>query len=180
MCQRYHKFSVFFPFFRLFLSSACRGCLACLFGFSCRGLPYLFIWLAWQTVAVSLFRCVADRARVCVFGVSRVSFAWPSSDCRCCRFCRFVCVCPFIGGGGSHPVAGSLAGCQALEQVFETSVRLFFRACFSECFQPNPDRIFAFWRWLSNRILTEPNRISNRIRTESFVSVSRCVFNRIF
>ena len=123
-----------------------------------------------------------------VFTLSRVAV------CRCCRLCRFVCVCDCVAvclslqvwqaltlsGGGCQAVRRSnKCSIRGLEQVFRTNFRRSFLGVWQN-FQPNPDRIFAFCRCVSNRILTEPNRVSvsqpNRIRTESWLRLQPNLF----
>ena len=159
-------FQVFLPFFVFGVSrvfSPCFGLSPCL---PCRGRSYLFIWLAWQIVSGWLSRCVADRARVCRFGVSRISRGSPSSACRCCRCCRSVCVWPCIGGGCSHPVA------VCVFRRFELS--RFRAVCIG-------GRLSAFRTNVSNKCSTaflgQSVRISNRI-LEIFNRI-RNFFNRI-
>lgn len=177
MSSSYHKFLLFFAFFPFFSCryqiviisyfcpvSACRpvcpvaGALTSLYG------------LAWQAVAAWLFRGVADRARVCRFGVSWIGGRLPSSACRCCRF---VSGLPCIGGGCSHPVAvcvsalqsvavsGGLYRWQAVRLSNKCFVQVFDWPSGSVCqnfqpnlgnfqpnpklFQPNPDRILIYF-----------------------------------
>ena len=170
---------------RVFLP--CFGVSPCL---PCRGRSYLLYGLAWQAVAGWLSRCVADRARVCRFGVSRIGGGLPSSACRCCRCCRFVSGLPNICGGCSHPVGrrvfrrfnlsrfraacigGRLAGCR-------TNVRKKARGGSNKCSKQVFDRPSgSVCQNFSNRILEIFNRIRNffnRILTEYLLFV----FNRI-
>jgi hypothetical protein len=89
-------FSPFFPFFlffSVFLCSACRGgscpVLACCGSWSVAGgLTSLYVPFGRLWQAVALVVCFGFLAGV--FTLSRVAV------CRCCRFCRFVCVCDCV------------------------------------------------------------------------------------
>jgi hypothetical protein len=164
------------------LSSACRACffpvLACRGSWSVAGgLTSLYVRLGYPWQALALLACRGFLAPV--FTLSRVAV------CRCCRFCRFVCVCDCVAvcvcpyrwqalalsrfRVAFVPVR--LSGFRtsvrqgAFEQVFETSVRQSIWVSLSE-FPTESNRIFA------NRILS----FFNRILTEFLL----WVFNRIF
>ena len=174
-------FSPFFPFFlffSVFLCSACRGgscpVLACCGSWSVAGgLTFLYVRLGYPWQALALLACRGFLAPV--FTLSRVAV------CRCCRFCRFVCVCDCmavcvclyqwqaltLSRGVCFELSRGVCGSQAFEQVFDKgrsnkfSKQGFDSQFESVCqnFQPNPDRIFCFFWRKSNRILTESDRI---------------------
>jgi hypothetical protein len=110
---------VFFSFFLPFFVFGVSRVFGLFFGFSPWALSYLFIWLTWHAVAKRLSKCVADIGRA--FLAYRLRAVGSVG--------LFVCAC--IAGGCSHPVAGSLAGCQALEQVFDCFLGPVFQNVFN-------------------------------------------------
>ena len=144
------------------MCSACRGCFCPVF--ACRGsqpvaggLASLYVRLGYPWQALALLACRGFVAGVLT--LSRVAV------CRCCRFCRFVCVCLYRWQ--ALTLSRGVCGSQAFEQVYDKGrsdkfSKQVFESHFGSVwqnFQPNPDRIFCFFRWVFNRILTESNRI---------------------
>jgi hypothetical protein len=143
----FFPFFPFFLFFLFFLCSACRGCfcpvLACRGSWSVSG-AFTFLYVPfgglWQ--ALALLACRGFVAGV--FTLSRVAV------CRCCRFCRFVCVCLYRWQVFtlSRGVCFKLSRCACIpvrlsgvrtsvrlgsfEQVFETSVLMAFLVSLAE------------------------------------------------